>query len=168
MIELVAVSPGGEYFVTRDSNGVVRRHDRFAEGEPLVVGERSLLAALAAQGISALDEFYESWIELEDRVDELLPKEQFNAPTMQVSVELAHHAPRILRTWLVDPAREQLVPLVVARLLREQSVSEDSDLVRELAALLAPRLSQAVNRRSDRKREQSRFELVTDYFLSAA
>ncbi|KMV19622.1 hypothetical protein ACT17_06150 [Mycolicibacterium conceptionense] len=133
--ELLGISPGGEYFVTRDEYGVLRRHDLFTPGEPIEISVTVFDRMVTDVGLIVPDAGAGNGKALDEQVREHLPRVPFDFDA-ELSLELIESAPRVLLRWLDDARRRALLPEVIQRMLRRPEVSGSPDTVRALTRIL--------------------------------
>lgn len=135
-VTLLAMARAGEVYLSRDERGVVRRHDRYAPGEPLEVHVSDVTRAVELHDYLQVDEDFQSWAALEMVVEERVPTTYIDPDTLVIGPRLAQRAPGLLTQWLADERRRAMVPVVIGRLLEQPFVSQDAELSRRLIALL--------------------------------
>ena len=157
MIRLLALSPSGEAFFTRDQHGVIREHWRLGGLDPLQVSEREVDRAVVDHGFERAGVDLETWAEVEDEFDRRIRRaDEPLVPTPATARAL----PPVLDRWLAWPAdRPNVVPLVL-RLLQEDSVRQSGDLARTLLERARRAESNGQPRPSG---AQPRYQIVANY-----
>ncbi len=139
-ITLVGISPGGEYFVTRDNEGVLRRHDRFLTGDPLEIGEATLERMFFDVGLTQVNEEFESFPEIDERVQKLVPRVPFES-TSTLSPAAIEDAPWVLTRWLEDDRYRPLLPKVITKMLKLPEVRREEAIVQSLLQIMEESLN---------------------------
>lgn len=132
MIRLLAVSPSGEAFFTRDQHGVIREHWRLGGLDPLQVSEHEVGRAVVDHGFERAGVDLKTWAEVEDEFDRRIRRA--DEPLVPTAATARALLP-VLDRWLAWPAdRPNVVPLVL-RLLEEVAIRQDAELSRRLVEL---------------------------------
>lgn len=125
MIRVLAMSPSGETFFTRDANGVVWQHRRLSGLSALKVGETAVSWAITEHGYDRIDEDVENWPAVEALVEGRIRRIETN---LVVNPEIARRMLPVLDRWNLSPTDRPLVSRLVSRLLADDAVAGDSEL----------------------------------------
>ncbi len=136
-VTLLALAPVAGTFVTRDEAGRHRRHSLFGPGPPLLVGPEAAAIAVADHGYEPHDRSFAGWRQLDEYVRGRMPMVTVSAADLPIGPNLAARAPAILSRWVGDPERNDLVEDVALRLLNEELVRGNPDLVRQLVEVMS-------------------------------
>lgn len=132
MITLLAVSPSGEVFFTRDADDRVWEHDRLRGTDPVLVGSMAVERAVVDHGYVRVDQEVTGWSDVEPVVEQHIRR--IEMPDAPVNPVLARSLLPVLRAW-VDEQNVSVGP-VVRRLLEDDGVAADHELRRALLDVL--------------------------------
>ncbi len=135
MIELLAKSPSGEVYFTRDGYGIVRRHRPLGSHAPIEVSETTVDWTIADHGYDRCDQTFATYFEAEQFVEDAVPKTMVLAKDLPVNPLIARSAVRVMEGWLDSPTDVRLVVATVNRLLADEAVAADAELKRALLSL---------------------------------
>ena len=133
-ITLVAMSRGGDAYISRDARGIVRHHHRYLPGDPLEIGAHEADRLISSQGYAVLDEEFATWTEVDTFTEARVPK--LSPHHVVISARLAKALLPDLREAATDPARCAYVPATIARLLAEPAVFNETELREQLLTIL--------------------------------
>lgn len=162
MVTLIAMSQGGDVYLTRDDHGVVHRHHRYLPGDPIQVNSAEAELVIDAQAYIRYNESFTTWTQVSDFVEARVPK--VSAADLPISARLARALLPELREATSDPLRAALVPSAIGRLLTNDAVLNDSDLRHDLLHIL---MRNSVTSGSRIDSNLGRMELVRSYYDTA-
>ncbi len=135
MITLLAMSPSGEVYFTRDSHDVIWRHRRLGHRTSVQVSEYTVDWSVSHHGYNRYDETFPTLVGAEAFVISRIPTTAVLAEDLAVNLTIAKSAARVMKRWLHSPTDIQLIVPTVNRLLRNDAVCADADLKASLLAL---------------------------------
>jgi hypothetical protein len=135
VISVLAMSPSGEVFFTRDGRGVVRQHRRLGHHDPLEVSEATVAAVVDQYAYDRVDTECKDWADVEAFVEGAITRTPSKVEDLPVNMVIARSAAEIMETWLQSPADLPLIVPAVNRLLANNAVAADSDLKAALLSL---------------------------------
>lgn len=135
MIELLAMSPSGEVYFTRDRHGVIWRHRRLGRHASIQVSEATVDWTVSHHGYDRCDRTFSNLVDAEAHVVSRLPTTTVMAEDLPVNVPIARSAVRVMERWLDSATDAPLIVPTANRLLKEDAVSADTVLRKALLAL---------------------------------
>ncbi len=135
MIELLAMSPSGEVYFTRDRNGFIWRHRRLGLHETIQVSMSTVDWTITHHGYDRCDDTFATLVEAENYVVSKIPTSIVNPADLPVNITIARSAVRVMERWLESPTDVALVIPTVNRLLANDTVCADTELKRALLSL---------------------------------
>ena len=136
---LVALALGGEMFLSRDSTGTWRRHERYVPGVPEVISAEDGERAISIYGFTRVGEDFESWQALAKRASELVRRVSEPPPISTTLVRAV--LPELQdRKRLHGTPTDDVVRLVGSFLARDEIIN-DTELRTALTELLSQRVA---------------------------
>lgn len=133
MIRLLAMSPSGESFFTRDHDGTFWQQWRLGLDFCRQATESEVNAAVLEHGFERVDLDFETW---EEARDVFLRRVRRAPGPVVVTCATARALVPVLEKWGASPDDCHRVPLLVDRLLEVEEVRDDPWLVRTFRDLL--------------------------------
>lgn len=130
MIRVLAMSPSGEAYFTRDHRGQVWEHHRMGGLDPVRAGDQVVDRVVLDHGYERVDENAATFAEAEDLVERRTARA--SQADLPVNRTVARSMIPVLDGWLLSPADRCLVIPLVTRLLAADEVALDAELRREL------------------------------------
>lgn len=100
MITLVAMSPSGEVFFTRDAHSIVWRHRPLGSHEPVEVNQHTVDWVVHRYDYTEVNQEFDSWAAASACVDAVVPRTMVLPEDLPVGPTIAASAVRVMENWL--------------------------------------------------------------------